>query len=136
MVMMDEVVGHMTEKVVIPPADEIEVTPRRYTTQDARRVSSPTSTNGDMVPDMVHAGEGYRFHVTGLTHDERGYPNMTPPMQDTLVTPPAGQDHRQRRRDLPVRRRRDSRAPTWWWSATASPRAWPNAPSTWPATRA
>ena len=27
---------------------------------------------------MVHAGEGYKFHVTGLTHDERGYPNMTP----------------------------------------------------------
>ena len=32
MFMMDECVGHMTEKVVIPPADEIEVTPRRYTT--------------------------------------------------------------------------------------------------------
>ncbi len=29
---MDEVVGHMTEKVVIPPPDQIEVTPRRYTT--------------------------------------------------------------------------------------------------------
>ncbi len=38
-----------------------------------------------MVPEMAHAGEGYKFHVTGLTHDERGYPNMTPPMQKTLV---------------------------------------------------
>ena len=27
-----------------------------------------------MVPEMVKAGDGYRFHVTGLTHDERGYP--------------------------------------------------------------
>jgi 2-oxoglutarate ferredoxin oxidoreductase subunit alpha len=34
---------------------------------------------------MAHAGEGYKFHVTGLTHDERGYPNMTPPVQDKLV---------------------------------------------------
>jgi 2-oxoglutarate ferredoxin oxidoreductase subunit alpha len=38
-----------------------------------------------MVPEMAHAGEGYKFHVTGLTHDERGYPNMTPQVQDTLV---------------------------------------------------
>jgi 2-oxoglutarate/2-oxoacid ferredoxin oxidoreductase subunit alpha len=38
-----------------------------------------------MVPEMAHAGEGYRFHVTGLTHDERGYPNMTPQTQDKLV---------------------------------------------------
>jgi len=34
---------------------------------------------------MAHAGEGYKFHVTGLTHDERGYPNMTPQTQDKLV---------------------------------------------------
>jgi 2-oxoglutarate ferredoxin oxidoreductase subunit alpha len=38
-----------------------------------------------MVPEMAHAGEGYKFHVTGLTHDERGYPNMTPQTQDALV---------------------------------------------------
>jgi 2-oxoglutarate ferredoxin oxidoreductase subunit alpha len=38
-----------------------------------------------MVPEMAHAGEGYNFHVTGLTHDEKGYPNMTPPVQDKLV---------------------------------------------------
>ena len=34
---------------------------------------------------MVKAGEGYRFHVTGLTHDERGYPSMTVDTQDKLV---------------------------------------------------
>ena len=38
-----------------------------------------------MVPEMAHAGDGYKFHVTGLTHDERGYPNMTPQVQDKLV---------------------------------------------------
>jgi 2-oxoglutarate ferredoxin oxidoreductase subunit alpha len=35
---------------------------------------------------MVHAGENYRIHVTGLTHDERGYPNMTPKVQQALVS--------------------------------------------------
>jgi len=84
MFMMDEVVGHMTEKVVIPPADEIEIQPRLHTTK------SPTDyrayePNEEGVPEMAHAGEGYRFHVTGLTHDERGYPAMTPPVQDKLV---------------------------------------------------
>jgi 2-oxoglutarate ferredoxin oxidoreductase subunit alpha len=34
---------------------------------------------------MVKAGDGYRVHVTGLTHDERGYPAMNPAAQDKLV---------------------------------------------------
>ncbi len=85
MFMMDEVVGHMTEKVVIPPADQIEVVPRKHTHKPVEEYL-PYQTNGDMVPEMAHAGEGYRFHMTGLTHDERGYPNMTPQMQHTLVT--------------------------------------------------
>ena len=34
---------------------------------------------------MVRAGDGYRFHVTGLTHDERGYPSMNVETQDRMV---------------------------------------------------
>jgi len=84
MFMMDECVGHMTEKVVIPPADQIEIYPRR-------RASKPPgefklyATGPDLVPEMVHAGEGYRFHMTGLTHDERGYPSMNVAAQDKLI---------------------------------------------------
>ncbi len=84
MFMMDEVVGHMTEKVVIPPADQIEIVPRKHTKESVEEFQ-PYKTNGDLVPEIAHAGEGYRFHVTGLTHDERGYPNMTPQTQDKLV---------------------------------------------------
>jgi len=84
MFMMDEVVGHMTEKVVIPAADQIEVTPRKHTHKPVEEYL-PYQTNGDMVPEIAHAGEGYRFHMTGLTHDERGYPNMTPQAQQKLV---------------------------------------------------
>ena len=84
MFMMDEVVGHMTEKVIIPPAEQIEVVPRRHT-RKAVEDYLPYGTNEDGVPEMAHAGDGYKFHVTGLTHDERGYPNMTPAMQDKLV---------------------------------------------------
>jgi len=69
---------------VIPPADEIEVVPRKHTKKSVEAYL-PYGTNGDLVPEMAHAGEGYNFHVTGLTHDEKGYPNMTPPVQDKLV---------------------------------------------------
>ncbi len=84
MFMMDEVVGHMTEKVVIPPAEEIEIQPRLHTTKSPAEYRA-YEPNEEGVPEMAHAGEGYRFHVTGLTHDERGYPAMTPPVQDKLV---------------------------------------------------
>ena len=33
MLMLDECVGHMTEKVVIPEADQIAITPRRFTSK-------------------------------------------------------------------------------------------------------
>jgi 2-oxoglutarate ferredoxin oxidoreductase subunit alpha len=39
----------------------------------------------DGVPEMADAGEGYRFHVTGVTHAENGYPVITPKAQDHLV---------------------------------------------------
>ena len=84
MFMMDECVGHMTEKVVIPAAEQIEVTPRRRTEKDPKeyKMYAPCA---DGVPEMVEAGEGYRFHVTGVTHAENGYPVITPKAQDALV---------------------------------------------------
>jgi 2-oxoglutarate ferredoxin oxidoreductase subunit alpha len=84
MFMTDEVVGHMTEKVVIPPADQIEVVPRKHTRKSVDDYL-PYGSNGDMVPEMAHAGEGYQVHVTGLTPDDRGYPRLTPQPQNKLV---------------------------------------------------
>ncbi len=84
MFMMDECVGHMTEKVVIPPAEELEVYPRRHTHRTPGQYKA-FEPDEDLVPAMAHAGEGYRFHMTGLTHDERGYPSMTVQTQDKLV---------------------------------------------------
>ena len=82
-VMLDEVVGHMTEKVVIPPADKLKVTERRWTKKKPGEYK-PFDANGGLVPDMVKAGDGYRIHVTGLTHDDRGYPNMSIPAHEKM----------------------------------------------------
>lgn len=84
MLMMDEVVGHMTEKVVIPPPEEIDIYPRRHTKKTFSEFK-PYEPGPDGIPEMAHAGEGYKFHITGLTHDERGYPSMTVDTQDRLV---------------------------------------------------
>lgn len=83
-VMMDECVGHMTEKVVIPRPEEIEVTERRYTDANPGEYL-PYLANDSEAPLMVKAGDGYNFHVTGLTHDERGYPAMNADAQEKCV---------------------------------------------------
>jgi 2-oxoglutarate ferredoxin oxidoreductase subunit alpha len=84
MFMMDECVGHMTEKVVIPPADGIEIVPRHLTARPPGEYL-PYLSEGGSVPEFARAGDGYRFHTTGLTHDEHGYPVMSPECQDVSI---------------------------------------------------
>jgi len=84
LVMSDEAVGHMSEKVVIPRISPKELVSRRRP-DGTQEQYLPYKADGDLVPPMAIAGEGYRFHVTGLTHDERGYPVMTAEAQDQLV---------------------------------------------------
>lgn len=84
LVMSDEAVGHMSEKVVIPRISSKELVSRRRP-DGTKEQYLPYKADGDLVPPMAIAGEGYRFHVTGLTHDERGYPVMTAEAQDQLV---------------------------------------------------
>ena len=97
-IMMDEMVGHMNERVVIPPAEKSRSSSATWTTKPKDEYRPYETTGEDLVPEMVKAGDGYRFHVTGLTHDERGYPALTP-RQDQLVTPSDGEDRRERRQD-------------------------------------
>ncbi len=73
MIMSDECVGHMTEKVVIPPADEIELEPRRLYDGPIDEYL-PFKPEEDLVPRMARAGDGYGLYITGLIHNERGYP--------------------------------------------------------------
>lgn len=84
-VMMDECVGHMTERVVIPPAEDIYVVPRNYTRKSPGD-AWPYEKNGKSpAPPLLPVGEGYNFHLTGLTHDYHGYPVITPQAQDEQV---------------------------------------------------
>jgi 2-oxoglutarate ferredoxin oxidoreductase subunit alpha len=84
LMMMDECVGHMTEKVVIPTADKIDVVYRKLTKLPPEKYL-PYKADESLIPDMIVAGEGYKIHTTGLTHDERGYPIMTSECQEKCV---------------------------------------------------
>jgi len=84
LVMTDEIIGHMSEKVVIPKADAITRVsrPKPKGRKDRFKLYAPDK-NG--VAPMPVAGEGYQLHVTGLTHDERGYPVMTVETQKEMM---------------------------------------------------
>lgn len=78
----DEIVGHMREKISIP--EKVEVVPR----------SMPAESPADFLPykadaqgtqDMPPFGDGYQLHVTGLTHDERGYPDASNPQDHSKL---------------------------------------------------
>jgi 2-oxoglutarate ferredoxin oxidoreductase subunit alpha len=73
MLMMDAIVGHMWEKVVIPPADQIRIVNRKKPSVPPRDYM-PFKPAENLVPPMAVFGEGYRFHATGLTHEEDGRP--------------------------------------------------------------
>ena len=85
LLMMDECVGHMTERVVIPPANEIQIYARRYF-KGNKEDYLPYKADEDLVPPIIKAGDGYKIHVTGLTHNEQGYPAMTVPAQEKLIS--------------------------------------------------
>ena len=89
LVMTDAEVGHMTEKVVIPRPEDIEIVNRPMVRKgdvrpDQFRIYRDTGASGGKSPvsPMAVAGEGYRIHITGLTHDERGYPAMNAAAQE------------------------------------------------------
>jgi 2-oxoglutarate ferredoxin oxidoreductase subunit alpha len=76
-ILSDEIVAHTREKILLPPADEIEVVDRvRPTVPPEWYIPYEDTPRG--VPPMAPFGEGYRYHVTGLVHDVRGFPTERP----------------------------------------------------------
>jgi len=81
----DGYVGHLWERVVIPPAEEIRIVNRKKPSVPPSEYI-PFKPGKDLVPPMACFGDGYRVHVTGLTHDEKGYPKTDDPeTQQSLV---------------------------------------------------
>ena len=72
----DEIVGHLRENVELPA--EVEIYPRRTPKTSRSEGYEPYTPDDDLVPNVANFGEGYRIHVTGLIHDETGFPSGSP----------------------------------------------------------
>ena len=76
-ILSDEVVAHTRETVSLPAWDAIEVTDR-ISPDTPPEWYVPYEGNSTGVPSMAAFGKGYRYHVTGLVHDVRGFPTQRP----------------------------------------------------------
>jgi 2-oxoglutarate ferredoxin oxidoreductase subunit alpha len=76
-VLSDAVVAHTRETFTFPSPDDIEVVDR-VTPSMPPEWYIPYEDNSRGVPPMAPFGEGYRYHVTGLVHDVRGFPTLRP----------------------------------------------------------
>jgi len=72
--LLDEIVGHMREKVRIPSPAEVEIVERKRPRPEDREDFYPYQETEDHIPPMPDYGQGYRYHSTGLFHDKTGFP--------------------------------------------------------------
>ncbi len=73
----DEVIGHMREKAEVPDPSQFEILDRKKPVCLPEGYL-PYKGDEDDVPPFIRFGEGYRYHITGLAHDERGFPTQNP----------------------------------------------------------
>ena len=83
-VMLDEVIGHMRERVELPEPGEIEIIDRKKPTVPPEEYQA-YKPDEDGVPPMASFGEGYFYHVTGLMHNYAGLPSQAANLTDELI---------------------------------------------------
>lgn len=82
--LIDEITGHTTEKVIVPDASDIEIVNRKKPDGDPENYL-PYKMNDDCIPILAPFGTGYRYHVTGLCHNETGFPTNNPKEIQCLI---------------------------------------------------
>ncbi len=82
--LLDEIVGHTTEKVVLPETESLEIVDRKKPAQSPKEYL-PYSSTDDCIPTLAPFGTGYRYNVTGLCHNETGFPTNNPKEIESLI---------------------------------------------------
>lgn len=83
--LMDEIVGHLREKVELPKAQDLALYPRRKPDCSRAEGYEPYRPAADLVPNIADFGTGSRIHVTGLIHDETGFPSSSPKVTEESI---------------------------------------------------
>ncbi len=72
--LMDEIVGHMREGVELPNPNELIINHRKMSFHDGANKQCYFVPEGEYVPAMKPFGHGERYNITGLAHDQSGFP--------------------------------------------------------------
>ncbi len=80
--LLDEIIGHVNEKVHVP--EQIEIVNRKGPDVPPEEFLPYRHTDDGVPPMAVYGQNGYRFHVTGLAHDQTGFPTNDPKEIDRL----------------------------------------------------
>ncbi|KJS16883.1 MAG: 2-oxoglutarate ferredoxin oxidoreductase subunit alpha [Peptococcaceae bacterium BRH_c4b] len=83
--LLDEVVAHLRERIILPAQEDIKLINRvKPAGNDSSYLPYRPIDNG--IPPMSDIGGGYRHNVTGLVHDERGIPSNDPGVAGALIS--------------------------------------------------
>ena len=82
--LLDEIIGHMRERVELPEAHEVQSIYRKQPIVPEERFM-PYQPDEDEIPAMPPFGSGYRYHVTGLVHGQNGLPSESPEVARKLI---------------------------------------------------
>jgi len=85
LLMLDEIVGHLREKIEIPNIEDIEIYNRLTPRKEDSNYKAYKVEDNEIVPRMAAFGDGFKFHVTGLMHDEFGFPSNNSEIADKLL---------------------------------------------------
>ena len=84
--LMDEIVGHMREGVELPDPNKLIINQRKMSFHDGANKQCYFVPEGEYVPAMKPFGQGERYNITGLAHDESGFPVNSNEIAGKLVT--------------------------------------------------
>ncbi len=80
--LLDEIVGHMREGIEFRKPERIIDRKKPVQPPESYR---PYETDDSLIPALAPFGQGYRYHVTGLIHDETGFPSNNPKIIEGLL---------------------------------------------------
>ena len=81
--LMDEEIGHLKERFEINDEEKPEIIYRKSPAPDKEYI--PYENTEDMIPPFAVFGTGYRYHITGLTHGEKGFYSSALPVVDAMI---------------------------------------------------
>ncbi len=84
-ILLDEIIGHVYEKVTLPDPLTLEIVNRKKPDMPPDDYL-PYINDDSMIPPMANFGDGYRYHVTGLVHDETGFPTNETDKIEAMLT--------------------------------------------------